>query len=59
LERLTEQIKEVGYMTDTNFVLHDLEEEHKEYVICYHNEKVARYMFIFSMVKKIRMQNLC
>ncbi|KAH9295688.1 hypothetical protein KI387_039276 [Taxus chinensis] len=41
LERLTEQIKEVGYVPDTNFVLHNLEEEHKEHILSYHSEKLA------------------
>jgi len=48
LESLTEQIKEVGYKPDTNFVLHDLEEEHKENVLCYHSEKLAIAFGIIS-----------
>eukprot|EP01018_Ginkgo_biloba_P038447 Gb_32439 [translate_table: standard] len=41
LERLAEQIKMVGYVPDTNYVLHDLEEEHKENILCHHSEKLA------------------
>jgi pentatricopeptide repeat protein len=41
LERLTEQIKQAGYVPDTNFVLHDVEEEYKEHLLLYHSEKLA------------------
>eukprot|EP01018_Ginkgo_biloba_P003052 Gb_20350 [translate_table: standard] len=41
LERLSGQMKEAGYMPDTNFVLHDLEEQQKELVLCHHSEKLA------------------
>ncbi|CAK9218414.1 unnamed protein product [Sphagnum troendelagicum] len=41
VDRLIEQIKEVGYVPDTRFVMHDVDEEHKEKAICYHSEKLA------------------
>eukprot|EP01018_Ginkgo_biloba_P008646 Gb_28780 [translate_table: standard] len=42
LERLTGKIKEAGYVPDTNFVLHDVEEEEKkEHHLCHHSEKLA------------------
>eukprot|EP01018_Ginkgo_biloba_P039546 Gb_03570 [translate_table: standard] len=41
LERLAEQMKESGYVADKNFVLHDVEEEEKEYILCGHSEKLA------------------
>eukprot|EP01018_Ginkgo_biloba_P025844 Gb_04234 [translate_table: standard] len=41
LERLTEQIKEIGYVPDTSFVLHDVDKEHKEHILSYHSEKLA------------------
>eukprot|EP01018_Ginkgo_biloba_P022819 Gb_03626 [translate_table: standard] len=41
LERLSGQLKEAGYVPDKNFVLHDLEEEQKEHILCYHSEKLA------------------
>eukprot|EP01018_Ginkgo_biloba_P009793 Gb_07725 [translate_table: standard] len=41
LERLYGQMKEAGYKPDTNFVLHDIEEEQKENILCYHSEKLA------------------
>eukprot|EP01018_Ginkgo_biloba_P003034 Gb_26694 [translate_table: standard] len=41
LQSLVEQMKDAGYMPDTNFVLHDVEEEQKEQLIYYHSEKLA------------------
>eukprot|EP01018_Ginkgo_biloba_P004838 Gb_17076 [translate_table: standard] len=41
LESLAKQIKEVGYVPATNFVMHDVEEEEKEYILCGHSEKLA------------------
>ncbi|XP_057840012.2 putative pentatricopeptide repeat-containing protein At1g68930 [Cryptomeria japonica] len=41
LEELTWQIKQAGYLPDTNFVLHDVEEEQKKRVIFHHSEKLA------------------
>uniref|UniRef100_UPI0040747504 Synthetic PPR-DYW protein n=1 Tax=synthetic construct TaxID=32630 RepID=UPI0040747504 len=41
LERLSKQMKEAGYVPDTKFVLHDVEEEEKEQLLCYHSEKLA------------------
>eukprot|EP01018_Ginkgo_biloba_P008645 Gb_28764 [translate_table: standard] len=41
LERLTEQMKEAGYVPDINFALHDVEEEQKEHLLCLHSEKLA------------------
>eukprot|EP01018_Ginkgo_biloba_P024981 Gb_25581 [translate_table: standard] len=41
LESMSEQMKEAGYVPDTNFVLHDVEEEKKEHILCGHSEKLA------------------
>eukprot|EP01018_Ginkgo_biloba_P030295 Gb_23124 [translate_table: standard] len=41
LERLIGQMKKEGYVPDTSFVLHDVEEEEKEYILCTHSEKLA------------------
>eukprot|EP01018_Ginkgo_biloba_P011240 Gb_08862 [translate_table: standard] len=38
---LAGQMKEAGYVPDTNFVLHNVEEEVKEYLLCSHSEKLA------------------
>jgi pentatricopeptide repeat protein len=41
LERLSGHMKEAGYVPDTDFVLHDVEEEQKEHVLFHHSEKLA------------------
>ncbi|XP_057828380.2 pentatricopeptide repeat-containing protein At2g27610 [Cryptomeria japonica] len=41
LEILMELIKGAGYVPNTNFVLHDVEEEQKEKLLSYHSEKLA------------------
>eukprot|EP01018_Ginkgo_biloba_P030326 Gb_08619 [translate_table: standard] len=41
LESLAQQVKEAGYVPDTRFVLHDVEDEEKEYILCGHSEKLA------------------
>ncbi|XP_059063471.1 putative pentatricopeptide repeat-containing protein At3g13770, mitochondrial [Cryptomeria japonica] len=41
LENLAGEMKAAGYVPDTNFVLHDVEEEMKEHLLCIHSEKLA------------------
>ncbi|XXG78489.1 hypothetical protein AAC387_Pa08g2428 [Persea americana] len=41
LEKLSTRMKEEGYVPDTNFVLHDVEEEQKEHNLSHHSEKLA------------------
>eukprot|EP01018_Ginkgo_biloba_P037431 Gb_29873 [translate_table: standard] len=41
LGRLAEQMEEAGYVPNTNFVLHDVEEEAKEQMLSSHSEKLA------------------
>eukprot|EP00253_Pinus_taeda_P025313 PITA_25313 len=41
LETLSGQMKEAGYVPNTNFVLHDVEEEVKEHMLYCHSEKLA------------------
>jgi hypothetical protein len=41
LASLDREMKESGYMPDTAFVLHDVEEEEKEQILCGHSEKLA------------------
>lgn len=41
LERLAGQMKEEGYVPDTNFVLHDVGEEQKAHALHCHGEKLA------------------
>eukprot|EP01018_Ginkgo_biloba_P010846 Gb_36538 [translate_table: standard] len=41
LATLIAQMKEAGYVPNTNFVLHDVDEELKEHMLCSHSEKLA------------------
>lgn len=41
LETLTKQMKSLGYVPDTRFVMHDLDDEGKERAVCHHSEKLA------------------
>ena len=41
LNNLGKQMEEAGYVLDTNFVLHDVEEEAKEYMLHSQSEKLA------------------
>ncbi|XP_057820816.2 pentatricopeptide repeat-containing protein At2g22070 [Cryptomeria japonica] len=41
LEKLSMEMKQVGYVPDKNFVLHDVEEEQKEFLLGHHSEKLA------------------
>eukprot|EP01018_Ginkgo_biloba_P006709 Gb_15874 [translate_table: standard] len=41
LETLAGQMDEAGYVPNTDFVLHDVEEEMKEHMLCSHSEKLA------------------
>eukprot|EP01018_Ginkgo_biloba_P006956 Gb_01592 [translate_table: standard] len=67
LESLAAQMKEAGYMPDTNFVLHEMEEQQKEYHLCYHSEKLAVAFGLIStlprttirVVKNIRVCGDC
>ncbi|CBI24272.3 unnamed protein product, partial [Vitis vinifera] len=41
MESLYFDIKEIGYVPDTNFVLQDVDEDEKEFSLCGHSEKIA------------------
>eukprot|EP01018_Ginkgo_biloba_P039897 Gb_15476 [translate_table: standard] len=41
LESLDQKMKQAGYIPNTNLVLHDVEEELKEHILCRHSEKLA------------------
>eukprot|EP01018_Ginkgo_biloba_P015982 Gb_28612 [translate_table: standard] len=49
LESLSGKMKEAGYVPDTNFVLLDVEEQHKEHLLCYHSEKLALAFGLISI----------
>lgn len=48
LGELSKKMKEKGYVPDTNFVLHDVEDEQKEQNLSYHSEKLAVAFGILS-----------
>lgn len=48
LRKLSKRMREEGYIPDTNFVLHDVEEEQKEQNLSYHSEKLAVAFGIIS-----------
>lgn len=41
LEELKIRLRDAGYQPDTNYVLHDVEEEHKETILSQHSERLA------------------
>jgi pentatricopeptide repeat protein len=41
LGRLHLEIKQLGYLPDTRYVLHDVEESEKERALCHHSERLA------------------
>jgi len=41
LGRLSKKMEEVGYLPDTDCVLHNMDEENKEHSLYYHSEKLA------------------
>ncbi|XP_059074064.1 pentatricopeptide repeat-containing protein At3g12770 [Cryptomeria japonica] len=41
LQSLAGQMEDLGYVPDTNVVLHDVDEEMKEHLLLYHSEKLA------------------
>ncbi|XP_059659374.1 pentatricopeptide repeat-containing protein At2g27610 [Cornus florida] len=41
LEELSIPLKNAGYRPDTNYVLHDVEDEHKEVILFKHSERLA------------------
>ncbi|GMG98457.1 hypothetical protein Nepgr_000297 [Nepenthes gracilis] len=41
LEELSIRLKDAGYRPDTNYVLHDIEDEHKEVILSQHSERLA------------------
>ncbi|KAH7420315.1 hypothetical protein KP509_13G001600 [Ceratopteris richardii] len=41
LDKITEEIKMMGYVPDTKLVLHDVVEAEKELLLCHHSERLA------------------
>ncbi|KAL7254250.1 hypothetical protein ACSBR1_008615 [Camellia fascicularis] len=51
LHQLSLKIKELGYVPNTNFVLHNVEEEQKEQCLFQHSEKIAMAFGLISTSK--------
>ncbi|KAL7229951.1 hypothetical protein ACSBR2_008489 [Camellia fascicularis] len=51
LHQLSLKIKELGYVPNTNFVLHDVEEEQNEQCLFQHSEKIAVAFGLISTSK--------
>eukprot|EP01018_Ginkgo_biloba_P021054 Gb_39558 [translate_table: standard] len=49
LEKFAWQMKEAGYVPDTNFVLHDVGQQQKEQFLWYHSERLA---IAFGLISK-------
>ncbi|CAM6009951.1 unnamed protein product [Sphagnum balticum] len=49
LDRLGKLIQTAGYVPDTRFVVHDVDEKLKEIALCYHSEKLAIAFGIINM----------
>jgi pentatricopeptide repeat protein len=49
LDELSEQMKDAGYVPDTSYVLHDVDEEQKEYFLRYHSERLAIAFGLISL----------
>ncbi|GAV58577.1 PPR domain-containing protein/PPR_2 domain-containing protein/DYW_deaminase domain-containing protein [Cephalotus follicularis] len=41
LEELSTRLKDAGYQPDTNYVLQDIDDEHKETILSHHSERLA------------------
>lgn len=41
LEGLMQKMKSLGYVPDTRFVMHDVDDQYKEQAVCHHSEKLA------------------
>jgi len=67
IEELNEKMKEIGYVPDTSFALHDIDKELKEELLCHHSEKLAIAFGLIStppgilirIIKNLRMCGDC
>ncbi|URE04127.1 PPR repeat [Musa troglodytarum] len=48
LEKLSVEMKRLGYLPSTDFVLQDVEEQDKEHILCGHSEKLAVALGLIS-----------
>ncbi|KAM7497897.1 hypothetical protein LguiA_022311 [Lonicera macranthoides] len=52
LEEFLSEMKELGYKAESDFVLHDVEEEEKERILLFHSEKLAVAFGVISLSPK-------
>ncbi len=50
LQRLSGQMHDAGYVQDTRFVLHDVDEEEKLFHLCHHSKKLAIWSYQHLLV---------
>lgn len=53
--RLNERLKEAGYVPDTRYVMHDVDEQQKEEALCLHSERLAIAFGIISTPARQRL----
>lgn len=56
LQEITIRLKEKGYQPNTDFVLHDMEEEHKEIMLAQHSERLAIAFGLIATPHEIPLQ---
>lgn len=56
LEELSIRLRDAGYQPDTNYVLHDIEEEQKEAILSRHSERLAIAFGLISVPEGIPIQ---
>jgi len=56
LESFNNQMKDVGYIPKIDFVLYDVEQEDKEYILCGHTEKLALAFGLINTFTKMPIQ---
>ncbi|KAK4793389.1 hypothetical protein SAY86_023824 [Trapa natans] len=53
LDQLQSRLRDIGYRPDTNHVLHDVEEEHKEAILSQHSERLALAFGLISTTPEV------
>lgn len=56
LDELRSRLRDVGYRPDTNYVLHDVDEEHKEAILSQHSERLALAFGLISTSPEVPIQ---
>ncbi|XP_054786145.1 pentatricopeptide repeat-containing protein At2g27610 [Prosopis cineraria] len=56
LAELNIRLKDAGYQPDTNYVFHDVEDEHKEAILSQHSERLAIAFGLIATVPEVPIQ---